>query len=621
MKKFYIATAALFIGGSMLAQNKLGKLNVQPLPLKFATNIHESANTGLNQNKALGTAIWSDDFSTPANWTIDNAAQAAPFGWNIGTTVNSWAFSSPINSTSGGNFAELYNGDPSTGNPAPVSQTFTMTTASSIDVNTLSSGNNQVKIEFDQYGAMFQDMQEIYVSTDGVNFTLVGDNSDIPPLTSSGGSAYPNPMHRSFDISTAIAGNPSTVWIRFSWSPGVQNITYGWMIDDVALVTKADWDLQYRTSGWGSLGLNYYQIPLLQVQPIDFWGKASNEGSQNLTNVMFNVDINTGAFTGASNGVTIAPMNSDSLGSTTQFTPSSNGTYSATRSFTLNETDDIPTNNTIPSVSFSVNDFIYARDNGTSAGSVSNQGLAYEIGNLFDIVTTDTLYAVNVTINTASQGNPIIYGKVYSIDQTSGNFVEEGNTVEYTVDMNVDPGNEIVLGFYNTTGTAHKPILTAGQTYLVVVGSYGDGGATTDLAVSAAGTSDPQTTFLYDIGGSNGTANTWYYMTSTPMVRMNFQTMYTGIEDNQANTFKLGQSFPNPTNGTAQINYELYKAGKVSFEVTDMSGKVISYTNLGNKGAGANVYTIDASSLTSGMYYYTMIVDGERVTRKFTVQK
>ena len=52
-----------------------------------------------------------------------------------------------------------------------------------------------------------------------------------------------------------------------------------------------------------------------------------------------------------------------------------------------------------------------------------------------------------------------------------------------------------------------------------------------------------------------------------------------------------------------------------------MSGKIISYKNLGNKGAGANVYTIDASSLNSGMYYYTLIVDGERATRKFTVQK
>lgn len=601
----------------MLAQNKLGKLNIQPEPLKLATNLHEGVSGTINQNKALGTSIWSDDFSTPANWTIDNAAQAAPFGWNIGTTVNSWAFSSPISSTSGGNFAELYNGDPSTGNPAPVSQTFTMTTTSSIDVNTLSSGNNQVKVEFDQYGAMFQDMQEVYVSTDGVNFTLVGDNSDIPPLTSSGGSAYPNPMHRSFDISSAIAGNPGTVWIRFSWSPGVQNITYGWMIDDVAIVTKPDWDLQYRSSGWGSAGLNYFQIPLTQATGIDFWAKASNEGSQSLTNVMFNVDINSGTFTGASNGVTIAAAASDSLGSTTQFTPSANGTYTATRSFTMNETDDIPANNAIADVTFVVNDNIYARDEGTMAGSAGGEdsqspgSFAFEAGNLFDAYGNDDVWAVNVTIGANTPDQTVIYGAIYVYDATAGNFVivNNGYTNEYTVTTaDVTSNAEIVLTFPNQTSVP----VTSGNTYLVVVGTY------SEFYYGTSGTSDQQTSFImYPTVGGSGNQ---YYTTSTPMVRMNFdQTL--GIQDLESNNFSLGQSFPNPTNGSAQINYELYKAGKVSFEITDMSGKIISYKNLGNKGAGANVYSIDASSLTSGMYYYTMIVDGERATRKFTVQK
>jgi len=618
MKKFYIAATALFLGGVSVAQSNLSGINLQPLPLKVATSINES-NTTVNQTKALGTAVWSDDFTTAANWTIDNGSATAPFGWNIGTTVNSWAFTSAINSTSGGNFAELYNGDPTSSDPldAPLSQTFTMTTTSSIDVNTLSSGNNQVKIEFDQYGALFQDNQEVYVSTDGTNFTLVGDNSDIDPLTSSGGSAYANPMHRSFDISAAIAGNPSTVWVRFSWSPGVQAITYGWMIDDVAIVTKPDWDLEFRDSDWGSVGLHYFQIPLTQATGIDFWAKASNEGAQDLTNVTYNVDITAGSFNGTSNSVTITPTNLDSLGLTAQFTPTANGTYTATRSFTMTEVDDIPSNNTLSDIVFDVNDNIYARDMGTIAGSAGGEDgnspgdFAFEAGNLFDVFADDEVWAVNVTVGDNTPDQTIIYGAVYVYDANAGNFVlvNNGITNEYTVTTaDVTNNSEIVLTFPGQTSAS----VTAGNTYLVVVGTY------SEFYYGTSGSSDTQTSFIMypTVGGTGGQ----YYTTSTPMVRMNFdQTL--GLEEAEANNFSLGQNFPNPTNGSTQVNYELYTTAEVTFQVTDINGKVISSKNLGTQPAGSNVYSIDASKLANGLYYYTMIVDGNKATRKFTVQK
>ena len=63
--------------------------------------------------KDLGTIIWSDDFTTAANWTVDNAGQTDPaqFGWDIGTTEQSWYFTTGVNSTSDGNYAELKNGN------------------------------------------------------------------------------------------------------------------------------------------------------------------------------------------------------------------------------------------------------------------------------------------------------------------------------------------------------------------------------------------------------------------------------------------------------------------------------------------------------------------------------
>jgi len=38
--------------------------------------------------KSLGITIWSDDFSTPANWSVDNSGQTgSTFGWNINNII------------------------------------------------------------------------------------------------------------------------------------------------------------------------------------------------------------------------------------------------------------------------------------------------------------------------------------------------------------------------------------------------------------------------------------------------------------------------------------------------------------------------------------------------------
>ena len=104
-----------------------------------------------SNEKALGVTIWSDDFSTPANWTVDNSGQTGiDFGWNINSASDGWWASTGINSTSGGNYAELVNGDP-TASPATqaLNVVYTLTTAAPIDVAAL-GGTNQISLQFNQ---------------------------------------------------------------------------------------------------------------------------------------------------------------------------------------------------------------------------------------------------------------------------------------------------------------------------------------------------------------------------------------------------------------------------------------------------------------------------------------
>ena len=94
----------------------------------------EKQNLKAPLEKDLGVTIWSDNFDDPATWAIDNnGLGGVEYGWNINDVSEGWYSSGGINSTSGGNYAELVNGDPIAGTQE-LDVTFTMTTVDPIDV-------------------------------------------------------------------------------------------------------------------------------------------------------------------------------------------------------------------------------------------------------------------------------------------------------------------------------------------------------------------------------------------------------------------------------------------------------------------------------------------------------
>lgn len=624
MKKVYLGLSAIVLSTCAFAQQSVVKREMTPL-LPFANNIEEvKGNTSINQQKVGGIVVWSDDFSTPGNWVIDNSGQtAATFGWDIGSTVEAWAFNSPISSTSGGNFAELNNGDATQGTQA-LNVTYTLTTASSIDVQTL-AGTDYVTLNYMQYGARFNDAQEVYVSTDGTSWQLVDDNSDKPVLSGGGGSAYANPTQEVINIQPYITGNPSTVWIRFSWTSAFPTstdanawITYGWMIDDVEIVTSPDHDLdlqgiRHSSIGFWAMDLPYYQIPTTQVTAMDFMGVVNNKGAMAQTNTQVTLDINSGAFTSASaTGFTSVQGSTDSLYTTSTYTPAATvATYNYTMEAVSDNTDEDPSNNTLTGM-FDVTDFIYARDNGTQDGGTYNSGDAYEVGNIFDMFSDDTICSINVTINNSSGGAPLIYGKLYSIDAGTGDFIFMEQSDDYLVTSTDISGQaEVMLPLIS------PQLLNANESYLVVVGAYGDGGASNDLVTSTAGESEAQTTYYFD-----GTDQTWYYTTSTPMVRMNFDKdawIAADVEEFEAD-FNLRQNVPNPASGTTAIYFDLISAANAKLTISDVSGKVIETMTLGNLPAGSHVKDIDVSNYASGMYYYTLSTDVASRTKKMMIK-
>jgi hypothetical protein len=380
MKKIYLsAFVSIFSVGMTVAQAVERAYSFDQVQMEEVQPMSADVNF---TPKALGVTFWTEDFTGGlGNWVIDNSGQAGgAFGWTVDAVSDGWWSAGGINSTSGGNYAELSNGDASAGTQA-LNVVYTLT-SEAIDIQAL-GGTDQVTLTYEEYGARFNDIQEVQVSTDGTNFTTVRNSDGYEALSAAGGSAYANPENISINLAPYVTG-ATDIYLRFSWTTGFPAsaanpnvwITYGWYIDDIALTTNPDNDIASESTVWGSVGLNYHQIPLSQQTAIEFTTNARNNGLATQTDVQLNVDI-TGAatYTGTSPaGVSIAAGAYDSLVVSTPFTPSGLGTYDITWGITQNEVDDVPTNNLNEDVTFDVTDFIYARDKGVEESAFSNAG-------------------------------------------------------------------------------------------------------------------------------------------------------------------------------------------------------------------------------------------------------
>jgi len=87
-------------------------------------------------------------------------------------------------------------------------------------------------------------------------------------------------------------------------------------------------------------------------------------------------------------------------------------------------------------------------------------------------------------------------------------------------------------------------------------------------------------------------------------------------------TLALNQNYPNPFNPTTNLSFSLAKPGFVSIKVYDIMGRLISEPVSSVFKAGEYNQNFNASRLSSGIYFYTMSIDGNIYkTMKMTLIK
>ena len=92
-------------------------------------------------------------------------------------------------------------------------------------------------------------------------------------------------------------------------------------------------------------------------------------------------------------------------------------------------------------------------------------------------------------------------------------------------------------------------------------------------------------------------------------------------ENNLPTEYKLEQNHPNPFNPTTTISYAIPEQSFVSLKIYDVTGSEVKELVSESQNAGFYNVAFDASNLSSGLYFYSLISGNFNSTKKMILLK
>jgi sugar lactone lactonase YvrE len=89
----------------------------------------------------------------------------------------------------------------------------------------------------------------------------------------------------------------------------------------------------------------------------------------------------------------------------------------------------------------------------------------------------------------------------------------------------------------------------------------------------------------------------------------------------QPNDLQLMQNYPNPFNPTTNIEFYLPTQSLISLKIYNLLGQTVATVFEGRKSSGQHQVRFDATSLSSGVYFYQLSAGNYSVTKKLTLIK
>lgn len=556
-----------------------------------------------------GAAIWTNDFETPADWTIDNEVGNTD-DWVIGTTGPSGSFAiDALTSTGGGNFA-LYDSDlMCSGN-----QIGNLTTANPIDL----SASGGVILEFEQFYRRFADLTYVQVSTDGTNWTTFEVNADLNNNDAVGS----NPDLAQVNIAS-VTGGEATVWIRFQfYSPssyvppaGTPGCAYAWMIDDVALYEAPANDLIMEEVIPGDVINDYVytRIPVTQATEVIAGALVRNFGTADQNNVSLDWEITldgSSVATGTEAGATLLAAGAlDTVWISTGYTPDAVGELEITVTASSDESEEVPENNEL-SNGFEVTDFVWGHDYEDEdyfllgyEASEPDGANGFEMGaDYFCQVDGDMIYALQFALGSSTTSSSIIV-KVYEDDPTNGPISE-------TV-YDIQPG-DLSSGAVNfmTVVLDDPAVMNAGSVYTATVEiSSGDDGFILGNSIDDGDAG--QSLYL----GSDGSWYNWIGLTTS--MRLNLDATIDVEENEHVSGVYM---YPNPANDNLTVGFVSKDGEDLTVNILGVDGSLIASEQVITKAGQSNTARFDVNNLAAGMYMVQIIGSKSSLTQRVVVQ-
>lgn len=613
MKNKLLLLLTCFVGLSLSAQQATRTGNT-PVYAKIAdtpnTTFPETPSSASIAITFLDT-LYSNDFSDSTVFT-QNDASGASSQWVFGTnaTIGNGFFSAAFASTTAANGYAMFdyfgfNADPLFAN-------------SSITVGPmdLSTAVAPLTVNFEQYYAKFRDSAQVWFSLDGVNFSLLGDNTDLPlfGVNAQGqtiGAPTANGELKSI-FASQLAGQP-TVWLRFRYASDFGG--YSWLVDDLTVTTVSvpSIDIELvKTYVTNTTLIDYGITPISQADSVVFGALIKNNGLD-VSSYTINFDIQfngTSVASGSEIVVGTASFDADTLYFNTGYLPDQIGQY--TVNLTVDATGDYTPNNNAGSIDFVIDEFVYSPNiNLTGGYAESLSGSAapyaeYSVGQFFYLKNAGTIYAANIAI-------PKPVGVTnYPLDIT----IEVREASDLTTLINL---TDYVLDNTHPNGLQYKTVLfdppidlEAEKFYLLDMSTLDTEKKFNFYAIPG---DDDDATRCYGPFGVASAVNWFRGWDFTPCLQMTFNPEIAGLNKTEAG-LKIS-AYPNPANQNVNLVISSDNAVKTSIKLMDLQGKVIMSRNL----SFSQIVTesLPVGDLSNGIYILQVATEKGVHTQKITI--
>ncbi len=261
MKKIYLSILSLAVLATANAQENTALVTRSGNMLQEATMVNQ-----IPMEKA--TVLWSDDFSSMAQWTVVNTGTGANAntGWEQITGTDAIPTNGPFASTTVANGFLMVNSDAN--NTTDNDGSIIHSEVTSATITTLGTTPNVV-LKFQHNFRWWNDTRTVSVSgDDGATWTdyLISDQSGYVIGIYDGEQSTAMTIETVIDIS-AVAGNSATVKVKFTYDDN-DIWAWFWAIDDVVIIEKPNDDIQMMSAfivESANEGVEYGRTPVDQV--------------------------------------------------------------------------------------------------------------------------------------------------------------------------------------------------------------------------------------------------------------------------------------------------------------------------------------------------------------------